>query len=159
MEFLTSPPQPKYLPHFIFSVSRNVTTIHPPSQGKPECHLWLPSLPHPLLAIYHQVLESTFRMYFEIIHKFTCYILSGTNSNYYLLMSVSFQISSLSPGLVAQLLGASSLPVHQKVAGSIPGQSTYLGCRFSPQLGHIQEAIDVSLSSSFSNQTYPQVRV
>ena len=31
-------------------------------------------------------------------------------------------------------------PVSQKVAGSIPGQSTCLGCRFSPQWGLMQQA-------------------
>ena len=39
---------------------------------------------------------------------------------------------------MAQLVGASSC--NQKVAGSIPGQNTYLGCGFDPQSGHVQEA-------------------
>ena len=33
-------------------------------------------------------------------------------------------------------------PVHQKVAGSIPSQDTYLGCGFDPQSGQAQEATD-----------------
>ena len=43
--------------------------------------------------------------------------------------------------------------VHQKVAGLIPAQGTYLGCRFVPQLGHMKgnwsmflSHIDVCLS-------------
>ena len=45
-------------------------------------------------------------------------------------------------------------PVHEKkVAGLIPSQGTYIGCRFDPQSGRIQETtdqcfspIDISLS-------------
>ena len=37
---------------------------------------------------------------------------------------------------VAQLIGCR--PVKQKVTSSIPGQGTCLGCRFSPQLGHVK---------------------
>ena len=47
---------------------------------------------------------------------------------------------------VAQLVGA--LSIHQKVEGSIPGQSTCLGWGFSPWLGCVQEATDVSPSLS-----------
>ena len=32
------------------------------------------------------------------------------------------------------------LPLHQRVASSIPRQGTYRGCGFSPELGHIREA-------------------
>ena len=47
-------------------------------------------------------------------------------------------------------------PVHQKVAGSIPDQGTYLGCGCDPWVGCVQEAtrpmflfhIDVSVSLS-----------
>ena len=38
-------------------------------------------------------------------------------------------------------------PVYQNVAGSIPHQGTYLGCRFGPLLGHGQEATDWCFSS------------
>ena len=31
-------------------------------------------------------------------------------------------------------------PIHQKVAGSISGQGTYVGCGFNPQFGHVWEA-------------------
>ena len=31
-------------------------------------------------------------------------------------------------------------PIHQKVAGSIPGQGMYLGCEFDPQSGRVWEA-------------------
>ena len=31
--------------------------------------------------------------------------------------------------------------MHQKVVGSIPGQGTYLGYRFGPQLGCVWETI------------------
>ena len=30
--------------------------------------------------------------------------------------------------------------VHQKAVGSYLVQGTYLGCRFHPQVGHLQEA-------------------
>ena len=41
-------------------------------------------------------------------------------------------------------------PVNQKVVGSIPSQSTCLGCRFSSQSGHVQEATNpFSLTSKF----------
>ena len=33
-------------------------------------------------------------------------------------------------------------PVHQKVVGSIPGQGTYLGCKFDPWLSHVGETTD-----------------
>ena len=66
--------------------------------------------------------------------------------------------------------------MHQKVAGLIPGRSTYLGCGFHPRWGHIWEAtndishINVSLSLYFSTplknksillkkKTYPWVRI
>ena len=48
-------------------------------------------------------------------------------------------------------------PIHQKIAGLIPSQETYLGCVFDPMSGHIWEAtnrcfchINVSLSLSLS---------
>ena len=41
---------------------------------------------------------------------------------------------------VAQL--AEHDPANQKVAGSIPGQGTCLGCEFGPWLGPVQEAND-----------------
>ena len=41
---------------------------------------------------------------------------------------------------MAQLVGCR--PAKQKVAGSVPGQGTCLGCGFSPQLGCILEAAD-----------------
>ena len=44
------------------------------------------------------------------------------------------------PGWVAQSAGASFYTM--KVVGSIPGQGTYLGCGFKPQLGCEQEATD-----------------
>ena len=44
------------------------------------------------------------------------------------------------PGRVTLLVGAR--PVHQKFAGSIPSQGTYLGRGFHPQLGHIWEATE-----------------
>ena len=31
-------------------------------------------------------------------------------------------------------------PIYQKVAGLIPSQGTYLGCRLDPRVGHIWEA-------------------
>ena len=41
--------------------------------------------------------------------------------------------------------------MNTKVAGSIPGQGTCLGCRFGPRSGRIQEATDpcFSLTSVF----------
>ena len=32
-------------------------------------------------------------------------------------------------------------PIHQKAAGSISSQGTYLGCGFDPWSGHIQEVM------------------
>ena len=39
---------------------------------------------------------------------------------------------------------------NQKVAGSIPGQGTCLGCGPGPWLGHVQEATDGCFSPSLS---------
>ena len=39
-------------------------------------------------------------------------------------------------------------PIHQKLGGSIPGQGTYLGCRFDSQLGCIWEATNWCFSLS-----------
>ena len=37
-------------------------------------------------------------------------------------------------------------PIHQKVAGSIPGQGMYLGCEFDPQSGRVwRQPINISL--------------
>ena len=33
-------------------------------------------------------------------------------------------------------------PLPWKVVGSVPSQGTYLGCRFEPRLGHMEEAMD-----------------
>ena len=41
-------------------------------------------------------------------------------------------------------------PIHQKVAGSIPALGTYLGCGFDPQLHHVWETTNQSLSLSLS---------
>ena len=50
---------------------------------------------------------------------------------------------------MAQLVGASSHT--QKFAGSIPGQDTYLGCRFDPWWGaYRRQLIGVCLSVSVS---------
>ena len=51
-----------------------------------------------------------------------------------------FQEKLRGPGWVAQLVGA--CPIHWKVASSIPSQGTYLGCRFNPWSGCIEEATD-----------------
>ena len=42
-------------------------------------------------------------------------------------------------------------PIHQKVAGSIPGQGTYLGCGFDLRSGRVWEATDrcFSITSTF----------
>lgn len=78
-------------------------------------------------------------------------------------------VKKLSSGWVAQLVAASSL--HQKGAGSILGQSTYLGRGWHPWMGHVWEEtdgcfsyIDVSLSSPLpflsknkKTNTYPRV--
>ena len=45
------------------------------------------------------------------------------------------------PGQVAQLVGALSR-APKRVAGLIPGQGTYLGCKFNPQSGCVWEATD-----------------
>lgn len=43
-------------------------------------------------------------------------------------------------------------PTHQRFEGLIPGLDTYLGCKFYPQLGHVQETTDwcFSLNQCFS---------
>ena len=41
-----------------------------------------------------------------------------------------------------------ALSMHQKVAGSIPSWGTYLGCRFKPHLGCVQEATSQCFSVS-----------
>ena len=38
--------------------------------------------------------------------------------------------------------------MHQKFAGSIAGQGTYLGCGFDPWLGYVREATDQCFSLS-----------
>ena len=50
-------------------------------------------------------------------------------------------------------------PIHQKVAGSIPGQGTRLGCGFNTQLAHIWEAINQcsSLTSTFLSPSLSKV--
>ena len=37
-------------------------------------------------------------------------------------------------------------PMHQKVAGSVLGKGTYLGCRFNPWLGYVLEATGACFS-------------
>ena len=49
--------------------------------------------------------------------------------------------------------------VHQKVADSIPGQGTYLGCGFDPWLGHIWEAANQCFSLSQINIQIFQVMI
>ena len=36
--------------------------------------------------------------------------------------------------------------MHQKVAGSVLGKGTYLGCRFNPWLGYVLEATGACFS-------------
>lgn len=45
--------------------------------------------------------------------------------------------SVVGPGCVARL---ECHPVHQTVAGSIPDQGQYPGCRFNPLLRRVQES-------------------
>ena len=53
---------------------------------------------------------------------------------------------------VAQLLEC--CPVHQKVAGLIPGQASYLGCRFSNLLGaHMERDQPLFLPLSLKKKT------
>ena len=47
--------------------------------------------------------------------------------------------STISPGWVAQLVGVSS--GNQKVSGSVPGQGTYLGCRYHPPSKCVQSLV------------------
>ena len=51
---------------------------------------------------------------------------------------------------MAQLVGVSLR--NLRVAGLIPSQGTYLGCRFDPQSGSIQEATNPHFSLSKSNE-------
>ena len=61
---------------------------------------------------------------------------------------LGIKIKSSSAGGVSWLEHCS---IYQKVAGSIPGQGTYLGCEFDPWLGCLWEATDqcFSLTSMF----------
>ena len=54
-------------------------------------------------------------------------------------VSITFKITT-GPGQCGPVVGA--LSPNQKVEGSVSDQGTYLGCRFSPQSGHAQEAIE-----------------
>ena len=51
-------------------------------------------------------------------------------------LSVIFKINYPGPGRVA-VSWLEHRPIHQKAVGLIPGQSTYLGCGFNPQSGHV----------------------
>ena len=64
------------------------------------------------------------------------------------------------PGYSVVRYSSSSIPkgllfwyrsIHQKIAGSIPGEGTYQGCESGPHLGHIWEAIDWCFSLSLSH--------
>ena len=48
-------------------------------------------------------------------------------------------------------------PVHQKIAGSIPGQGTDLGCGLNPLSGCIQEAAKPCFS--FSSFLYKSINI
>ena len=48
------------------------------------------------------------------------------------------------------LSGLECHPLHQKVAGLIPGQGTHLGCGLDPQSGRVQEATDPCFSLPLS---------
>ena len=63
--------------------------------------------------------------------------------------SLSLTIKS-SPAPVGLLSWLEHHPVHQRVAGLIPGQDTYLGCRFNPHSGCILEATNWCFSLSLS---------
>ena len=56
----------------------------------------------------------------------------------------TIKMGKMSPGQVAQLVGASSHA--RKSCGSIPGHGTYQGCGLDHQSGHVQEAIKMYLS-------------
>ena len=49
---------------------------------------------------------------------------------------------------MARLLGRRIFPYTKKVASSVSGQDTYLGCRFDPQMGCVREETDRCLSVS-----------
>ena len=51
---------------------------------------------------------------------------------------------SICPDWVAQLVG--TCPINQRVAGSIPGQSTYLGCGIGLRLGCVQKVTNQCFS-------------
>ena len=48
-------------------------------------------------------------------------------------------------------------PVKQKVVGSIPGLSTYLGCQFGPLSENIWQLINVSLTPMFLSLSSPSL--
>ena len=49
--------------------------------------------------------------------------------------------------------------IHQKAAGSILSQGTYLGCGFKPRLGHVQEENNQCLFSLCKINKHPLVRI
>ena len=51
---------------------------------------------------------------------------------------IIMQIKEITSSLARWLSWLEHRPVHQKVTGSIPGQGTCLGCRFTPQSEHIR---------------------
>lgn len=63
------------------------------------------------------------------------------------------------PWPVIQFVVESS--VHQKVAGSFPGQGTHLGCGFGPCSGpYVRQPVDISPPLSKMNlKTYSHVRI
>ena len=59
---------------------------------------------------------------------------------------LSLSVKKCTPALAGRLSWSEHRPIHRKVAGSIPVQGTCLGCRFSPQSGHVREATNQCLS-------------
>ena len=59
----------------------------------------------------------------------------------------SSELKTFKVALAGRLSWSEHCPTHQKVVSSIPGQDTYLDCRFDLQSGCMQEATDQGFSS------------
>ena len=60
----------------------------------------------------------------------------------YIQKKLHFFLENRSEALARCFTFLENQSIHQKLVGLIPGQGTYLGCRFHPWLRHVQEATD-----------------
>ena len=72
-------------------------------------------------------------------------------------LETSSQDGSIALAGVAQWI--EHWPVNQRVAGSIPSQDTWLGCRPGPQLGACKRQPQIDVSVPFSFPHFPSLSV